>query len=238
MKKDLKHRLRGRKDKPNRTGANTTEESDGPSGSLPRPEPHGKGVGHDEGSGTSTGGREAHSMDQYPQPAGGSDDDRQGREADIDGRKVSQEHSRVGTAVGSGPGREIERVYPSPSAPSIPHSEKPDSLWMRLLQLLCLIIPSDDTGTSAVPDPVPGDIRSNENAEPSVAADENKSSWRSTASATAKLLLRGVNDSADAFGPLKSVAGGLCFILDNCEVRPSSHTLSTTLTGVLANEGK
>jgi hypothetical protein len=27
-----------------------------------------------------------------------------------------------------------------------------------------------------------------------------------------------VRDSADAFGPLKSVAGGLCFILENCEV--------------------
>jgi hypothetical protein len=42
-------------------------------------------------------------------------------------------------------------------------------------------------------------------------------------SAAAKLLLRGVNESADAFGPLKSVAGGLCFILENCEVWPSSR---------------
>ena len=128
LKKDFKHRLRGRKDKPNRTGANTAEESDDPSGSLPRPEPHGTGVGHDEGSGTNTGGREVRSMDQYPQPAGGSDDNRQRRETDIDGRKVSQEHSCVGIAVGSGPGRELERVYPSPSAPSIPYSEKPDSM--------------------------------------------------------------------------------------------------------------
>ena len=31
-------------------------------------------------------------------------------------------------------------------------------------------------------------------------------------------MLRGVRDTADAFGPLKSVAGGLCFILENCEV--------------------
>ena len=91
---------------------------------------------------------------------------------------------------------------------------------MRLLHLPCLIVPLDNTNTSAIPDPVPGDIRSNENAESSATADENKSSWRSTASATAKLLLRGVRDSADAFPPLKSVAGGLCFILDNCEVRP------------------
>ena len=53
-----------------------------------------------------------------------------------------------------------------------------------------------------------------------------KSDWKSTAFATAKLLLRGVRDSADAFGPLKSVVGGLCFILENCEVRLSTQTLS------------
>jgi len=48
--------------------------------------------------------------------------------------------------------------------------------------------------------------------------DKNEPKWISNAFATAKLLLRGVRDSADAFGPLKSVAGGLCFILENCEV--------------------
>jgi len=53
--------------------------------------------------------------------------------------------------------------------------------------------------------------------------DESKSNQKSTVSATAKLFLRGVNDSADAFGPLKSVAGGLCFILENCEVWLPSH---------------
>jgi len=69
-----------------------------------------------------------------------------------------------------------------------------------------------------------------ESVEPSAAVDEKKSDWKSTASASAKLLLRGVRDSADAFPPLKSVAGGLCFILENCEVRPPlPHTLSTTL---------
>jgi len=57
-----------------------------------------------------------------------------------------------------------------------------------------------------------------ERVEPSAAPDENRPDWGSTASASAKLLLRGVRDSADAFGPLKAVAGGLCFILKNCEV--------------------
>ena len=59
-----------------------------------------------------------------------------------------------------------------------------------------------------------------ESVESSAAADETKSDWKSTASSSAKLLLRGVRDSADAFPPLKSVAGGLCFILENCDVRP------------------
>ena len=52
-----------------------------------------------------------------------------------------------------------------------------------------------------------------------VTPDENKSHRKSTVSASAKLLLRGVRDSADALGPLKSIAGGLCFILENGEVR-------------------
>ena len=64
-----------------------------------------------------------------------------------------------------------------------------------------------------------GSNADNENVEPNAAEDENRSDWKSTASASAKLLLRGVRDSADAFGPLKAVAGGLCFILENCEVR-------------------
>ena len=59
----------------------------------------------------------------------------------------------------------------------------------------------------------------NEIVEGSDAADENRPDWKSTASSSAKLVLRAVRDSADAFGPLKSVAGGLCFILENCEVR-------------------
>ena len=53
------------------------------------------------------------------------------------------------------------------------------------------------------------------------AGSESKSDWKTTTSSAAKLLLLGVRESADAFGPLKSVAGGLCFILDNCEVQTS-----------------
>ena len=67
----------------------------------------------------------------------------------------------------------------------------------------------------AVPDQVhdvPGPNQGNLNV-----TDGNKSKWWGS-TATAKLLLHGVKESADAFPPLKSVVGGLCFILDNCEV--------------------
>jgi len=118
----------------------------------------------------------------------------------------------------SGPSREAEQVHPPLSIPSPPPTEKPDSTWTHLIPLLALIVPPDNADTSAIPDHTSEDLRPKESAEPSPAANEDKSNWRSTASATAKLLLRGVRDSADAFGPLKSVAGGLCFILENCEV--------------------
>ena len=57
----------------------------------------------------------------------------------------------------------------------------------------------------------------NESVGPSAVLDENKSDWKSTVSAMAKLL-REVRDSADTFPPLKSAVGGLYFILENCEV--------------------
>ena len=78
-----------------------------------------------------------------------------------------------------------------------------------------------------------------ESHRPSVAPDENKSGWKSTVSDSAKLVLRGVRDSADVFGPLKSIAGGLCFILENCEVSPTPpHILFSMLIGPTAHEGK
>ena len=63
----------------------------------------------------------------------------------------------------------------------------------------------------------------NETVGASATAEENRPGWKSTASSSAKLVLRAVRDSADAFGPLKSIAGGLCFILENCEVRCPPH---------------
>ena len=53
------------------------------------------------------------------------------------------------------------------------------------------------------------------------AFDENGPGLGSLLYSTAKLVLRAVKGSTDAFPPLKSVAGCLCFILDSYEVRPS-----------------
>ena len=52
----------------------------------------------------------------------------------------------------------------------------------------------------------------------------------------AKLVLCGVRDSADTFTPLKSVTGGLCFILENCEVVLILHLLSAILIHIPANQ--
>ena len=71
-------------------------------------------------------------------------------------------------------------------------------------------------GDSPGPGEGDGSDSENENAGASAA---NTHDLGSTVTSSAKLILRGVRDSADAFGPLKSVAGGLCFILENYEVR-------------------
>jgi len=231
LKKDLKHRLKGRKNKPDMAGTNTAGESVDSSGSLLRPDSRVVAGGHDgEGSGTNAAEQQARSRDRYPQPAepgptGGSDDDRQRREADVDGKEVNQGHSRPDLDVETGAvgGEEPDQTYPSPPIPSIPPTRKPDGMRTCSIQLLHLIVPSDNPNTSTIPDHVPEDTHPNKNAKPSAAPIEKKSNWKSTVSATAKLLLRGVRDSADAFGPLKSVAGCLCFILENSEVLPSFH---------------
>ena len=81
-----------------------------------------------------------------------------------------------------------------------------------------LIVSSANTVISTVPN-ISQEVLHPNKSELKI-TDESKSNWKSTVSATAKLFLRGVRDSADAFGPLQSVAGGLCFILENCEVQP------------------
>ena len=62
------------------------------------------------------------------------------------------------------------------------------------------------------------DALSSGQGEPNATDESRFGLLKSTTSATAKLLLRAAKESADAFPPLKSAVGGLCFILDNYEV--------------------
>ena len=118
----LKNRLKGKKHKSDRVGANTPGESPG-SGSFLQPEPHLVASGCDgEGDRAGADVQQDRSRDRSPQPEpvpAGGDDDRQGGEADVNEKEVSQGHSRLDSddeaAVGSGAGGEVERVYPSPS---------------------------------------------------------------------------------------------------------------------------
>lgn len=80
-----------------------------------------------------------------------------------------------------------------------------------------LIISSDNADTSALPYHVPEVHRPNESVELAAAMDDSGLGQKPMASATAKLL-RGVRDSAEAFVPLKSIAGHLHSVLGNCQV--------------------
>jgi len=215
------------KRKPDRISANSGGERRDAAGSLSQPASCVvvDGGRDQEDKENDTDGQQIRSTDRpsatgvpEPVPAGRSNNGQEGIEGGVHGGEVSQRylhpHSDIRLAVGSGSGHkgneaegeQVGRVRSSPSTPSITLSRKPD-------------------GISTIPEHVPTFLRSNESGGPSAGADGNRPDWGSTASATAKLILRGVRDSADAFGPLKSIAGGLCFILENCEVWPSFHIL-------------
>jgi len=85
-----------------------------------------------------------------------------------------------------------------------------------------LIVLPDDTDDPAVLDRAPEICRPDKSIEPSAAIDCVTSDGKSTPSITVTLLC-GVRDSPNGFGPLKSLAGGLCHILENCNVWPPSH---------------
>jgi len=95
-------------------------------------------------------------------------------------------------------------------------------MWLFLS--LPLIVSFDNVDTSDLPSCGQEVVRSDETLKPSAAADKKKSHRKYTVSAAAELL-RGVEDSASAFGQLRRLARSLCFILDNCEVwHPSRGT--------------
>ena len=136
LKKNIKHRLRGKKQKTDRTGVNAAGETVNSSGSLLRPESRIAASGDDgEGSRISTDKRQVRPGGRSPQPepmpAGRSDHDQQRMETDVDEKEAGQKHPGldpdVEVATGSGPSREVEQAHPSPSDPSIPPGGKPDS---------------------------------------------------------------------------------------------------------------
>ena len=91
---------------------------------------------------------------------------------------------------------------------------------------------------SAVPDQVqraPNSDQSKLNT-----ANDKVEWWKPTGhvSAVAKLFLRAAKESADAFPPLKSLVGGLCFILDNYEVWHFSSAIYNAHSPPPANKGK
>ena len=202
LKKDFKHRVGGKKRGEDRAGVDTAQERTDSQASLLRPGPRAVGGKF------STDASQARSRDpsSHPEPVAANEDrlgDPSRKEVDVGKKEVSRSRSGLnpdaGGASGSGPSRETELAYSPPSVTPIAPKPEADSMWTLSPRLLCLITLLDK------------------------AANKKSSSWKSTAFATAKLLLRGVRDSADAFGPLKSVAGGLCFILENCEVRSNPY---------------
>ena len=237
----VKERFKGKKEKKDKTRTNIAEESTSSSSSFLRPVPHIAAAGHDgDGSRAGADTPQVRSGGRSPQPESVPVG---GKEAEVDERLVGQSHScpepNVETVVGGGLGpTEVGPLDPSSSTPIL-HGAKPESAWTRLFRPLYLIVPSADAEPSAAPDQVPEGVGADKSAEPGPAPSEEQSNWRSTAVAAAKLLLRGVRDSADAFGPLRSVAGGLCFILENYEVRLAPWECSPTMfTSVIASEGK
>ena len=209
LKKKLKHL--GSKRKPGGTGAGADGEGADPAGLVPQPVPYlAAGGGHDGGQGGSNAdGCQVHSIDKPPRPDNPETvpNDEEGGVGDVDRWE--------GGATDEGEGKEFHSRL---LAPSIPCSREPDGVWAPSFQLLPLIVPSDNIGTPAIPDcilevPHPGEA--GEAVEPSTTTDENTLGRDIFATVD---LLCGVRDCANAFSPLRSIAGTLCFILEKCKV--------------------
>lgn len=94
--------------------------------------------------------------------------------------------------------------------------ENPTVRRPRMFTFLSLTIALADADNSTTPIR----DRNSQNAIGGSREDE-----KPTVSDTAKLLLCSVRDSATAFSPLKSIAGGLCTILEMYEVRFTPYAL-------------
>ena len=135
LKKDIKHRLGGKKRASGKAGANAAEETASSSAS-PRPDSRVTvGVRDEEGSKISTDASRAHSRGPSPQPKSvqvdEDRDDPQGRKVDVEENEVSQKYSRpeqnFEAAAGSGPSREIEQASSTLSVTPIAPGQGPES---------------------------------------------------------------------------------------------------------------
>ena len=224
LKEDLKYRLKGKNRVMGGAGVNSAERGSS-SASLLRPDS--RVSASSNRSGISTDISQAHPRDLSPMLADeGCHDDSQRKGPDVEEKRVGQRHSSLDpdvevTAV-SGPSRAGKRARFPLSITSVLRKQEADSKCTPAPQLLCLIVLLHNADASDVPDHIQKELP-DENVESNAVASAKKSSWKSTAYATTKLLLRGVRDSADGFGPLKSVAGALYFILENYDVWASLH---------------
>ena len=201
LKKNFKHRLRGKKRAPDREGVHAAGEMANSSASFLQPDSRATASGHsEEGGRIGTDISQARSRDPSPQPElVSADEDRrddpQRKEADVGEKEDGQGDSRLDpdaeVAAGSGSNREDKRAHSPLPVTSIPPKQESDGTWALSPQPLRLIIPLHNTGTPAVPDHMQKELRPDENAESNAAASEKTPSWKSTAYATAKLLLRG-----------------------------------------------
>ena len=243
LKKKLK-RSGSNKHKPDRPGTEPGGEIADSASSLVQPPPHVvTGGGPSQGvDGTNPNGQQVYSVDGLPPPdieqvpVRGGDNDQEGEAGVVDGgeggQRYSHPHSDAEIATGGGPGQggngadeeKFGQGYHSLSTPSIPHGGEPDGgMGMQLFQLLILILSSDNSDTSTIPHNVPEVPRPDESVESWVTADDGELGEKSVVSATGKLL-REVRDSKNAFVPLKSIAGHLYSILENCQVWPPLYT--------------
>jgi len=173
------------------------------------------GTGHDlersddNADGGETGQRRLHPH-RHTELEGGSSQERR----DVDGKKADR--------VDPPPQSDIGSRTPTPP---ISRGGESESTLTILFQSLLL---TDDTVKPAVPNL----------AHVDATTSKGRSDWKHTASSAAKLFLRTVERASDAFPPLKSVAAGLCAILDNCEVWSTFVRLIPDAYGFLENHGQ
>ena len=227
LKKKLKRRLARGKHEPETGGTDACGEGADGTDLLLQPEPNLKGEdGHNHpqsGNEADVDGERVGSADPLPHsddpgsvPASESGHGGGEREGVIEGREAGEgglrlrfdieavRPSQEGNSIGE---ERVNRADPSPTE----SAESTTTYWS-----LPPTASSDKIHNPAIPDRVRQVLSVNEGG--SGAVDGSKSA----ASATAKSFLRAVKESENAYPPLKYVAEGLYFILNNCEVGPLS----------------